>query len=111
MRNLIKELTPARQLMTLNKENKPHFIDDPYLPIARKLLPWQYEKSWNEYSHKNFTGHFMAESMFLLKRSTGIHKDGRVTQVKYQTVSQFKFMNLPVSAKQGELFSQYQTNT
>jgi 2'-5' RNA ligase len=104
VQNLVKELRPVSQLMTLNKENKPHYITDPHLTIARKLLPWQYEQSWNEYSHTNFTGHFIAESMFLLKRSLAIHEDGRVIPGKYQTMMQFKFMNLPVNTKQGELF-------
>lgn len=104
VRNLIKELTTARQLMTLNKEKKPHFMDDPHLTIARSLLPWQYEQSWNEYNHKHFTGHFIAESMLLLKRPLAIRADGHIKPGKYQKMMEFKFMNLPVTTKQGELF-------
>ena len=96
VKNLVKELKPAQQLMTLNKEHKPHFIDKPYIPIARKLVPWQYEKSWKEYSHLQFTGRFIADRMLLLKRKVG--------ERKYQVVQRFAFMNLPVATKQGELF-------
>lgn len=96
VKNLIQELRPAQQLMTLNKDNKPYFPDTPHLTIARKLVPWQYEKAWLEYSHRHFTGRFIADSMLLIKR--------RVGDLKYQVVQRFEFMNLPVSTKQGELF-------
>ena len=104
VQNLVKELKPAQQLMTLNKDNKPHFFNDPHLTIARKLLPWQYEQSWNEYSQRHFTGHFMAENMVLLRRPLAFREDGDIIPGKYKIVMQFKFMNLPVITKQGELF-------
>ena len=96
VQNFVKELRPAQRLMTLNKENKPHFINDPHLIVARKLLPWQYEQGWLDYSHRQFTGRFIADSMLLLKR--------RVGDKNYQIVERFEFMNLPVATKQGELF-------
>ena len=96
VKNLVKELKPAQQLMTLNKDNKPHFIDTPHLTIARKLVPWQYEKAWQEYSNLQFTGRFIADTMLLIKRKVG--------EKKYQIVQQFEFMNMPVITKQGELF-------
>jgi 2'-5' RNA ligase len=96
VQNLIKELKSAQQLLTLNKDNKPHFIDNPHLTVARKLLPWQYEKSWMEYSQRQFTGRFIADSMLLIKRKVG--------DKPYQIVQRFDFMNLPVSTKQGQLF-------
>ncbi|MEO6452555.1 MAG: 2'-5' RNA ligase family protein [Ginsengibacter sp.] len=96
VKNLVKQLRPAQQLMTLNKDNKPHFIDTPHLTIARKLVPWQYEKAWLEYSNKHFTGKFIADAMLLLKRP--------VDEKKYQIVTRLEFQNLPVSTKQGELF-------
>lgn len=96
VKNLVKEIKPAQQLMTLNKDNKPHFIDTPHLTIARKLVPWQYEKAWQEYSNKQFTGRFIAHEMLLLKRKVG--------DMSFQVVQNFEFMNLPVNTKQGELF-------
>ncbi|MEO5783864.1 MAG: 2'-5' RNA ligase family protein [Ginsengibacter sp.] len=97
VKNLSKELRPAQRLMTLNKDNKPHFIDNPHLTVARKLLPWQYEKGWLDYSHRQFTGRFMTDSMLLIKRKVGDRA--------YQVVQRFEFMNLPVATKQGELFA------
>ena len=97
VRNLVKEMRPFQQLMKLNKDNKPHFIDEPHLTIARKLLPWQYEKGWLEYSQKHFTGRFIADSMLLLRRQVG-------GDPAYQILHRLEFMNLPVSTKQGELF-------
>ncbi len=94
---LVKTIrTEAQRLMKLNDDNKPHFILEPHLTIARKLLPWQYEKGWLEYSHKHFTGRFIADAMLLLKRPVG--------ELKYQIVKRFEFQNLPVTTKQGELF-------
>ena len=98
VQNLIKTIrADTQRLMKLNDENKPHFIMEPHLTIARKLQPWQYEKGWLEYSNKNFTGRFIADGMLLLKRPVG--------EGKHQIVKRFEFQNLPVLTKQGELFS------
>ena len=104
VQNLARELRAAQQLMTLNKDRKPHFINDPHLIIAGKLLPWQYEKAWLDYSHRHFTGRFIADSMLLLKRRVVAQKDGNHPVGKYQIAGRFDFMNLPVTTRQGELF-------
>lgn len=97
VQGLIKEIrSETQRLMKLNDDHKPHFIMEPHLTIARKLQPWQYEKSWLEYSNKQFTGRFIADSMLLLKRPEG--------EMKYQPVRRFDFQNLPVMTRQGELF-------
>src|SRR6476620_4582109 len=102
VQNLVKEIrAQSQRLMKLNDDNKPHFILEPYIPIARKLLPWQYEKGWLEYSNKHFTGRFIADGMLLLKRPAGETAGPRM---KYQVVEKFQFQNLPVVTKQGELF-------
>jgi 2'-5' RNA ligase len=102
VQTLIKEIrSEAQRLMKLNDDNKPHFIMEPHLTIARKLQPWQYEKAWLEYSHKNFTGRFIADSMLLLKRPVGESDSYRM---KYQIANRFEFQNMPVTTKQGELF-------
>ena len=103
IQTLVKEIRgQAQRLMKLNDDNKPHFIMEPHIPIARRLLPWQYEKGWLEYSHKHFTGRFIADGMLLLKRPIDESENYRM---KYQVVERFQFQNLPVSTKQGELFS------
>lgn len=96
VQNLVREIRASQKLMKLDNEHKPHFIDEPYITIARKLLPWQYEKGWLEYTHRHFTGRFIADSMLLLKR--------RVGDKAWQISQRFEFMNLPVTTKQGELF-------
>ena len=97
VQGLVKQIrSEAQRLMKLNDDNKPHFIMEPHFTIARKLKPWQYEKGWLEYSHKHFTGRFIADSMVLLKRPVG--------EMKYQVVDRFTFQNLPVSTRQGQLF-------
>jgi 2'-5' RNA ligase len=96
IQNLVKEIKQAQRLMKMDNEHKPYFIDEPHLTIARKLVPWQYEKAWLEYSNRHFTGRFIADSMLLLKRREGDRG--------YQIVQRFEFMNLPVTTKQGELF-------
>ncbi|MDZ4795602.1 MAG: 2'-5' RNA ligase family protein [Bacteroidota bacterium] len=102
VQGLVKEIrTDGQRLMKLNEDNKPHFIMEPYLTIARKLKPWQYEKGWLEYSNKHFTGRFIADSMTLLKRPVG-ESDGY--RMKYHIAQKFEFQNLPVATKQGELF-------
>lgn len=97
VQQLVKEIrTDGQRLMKLNDDNKPHFIMEPHLTIARKLKPWQYEKGWLEYSNKHFTGRFIADAMTLLKRPAG--------EMKYHIAKRFEFQNLPVTTRQGELF-------
>ena len=97
VQSLVKQIrTETQRLMKLNEDNKPHFILEPHLTIARKLKPWQYEEGWLEYSHKHFTGRFIADGMLLLKRPVG--------EMKYEIAKRFEFLNLPVATKQGELF-------
>jgi len=95
LQNIIKELKSAQQLMTLNKENKPHLMDNPHLTVARQLLAWQYEKGWLDFSNRHFTGRFVADGMLLLKRAIG---------AKYQLVRRFEFSNLPPKVQQAQLF-------
>ena len=98
VQTLVKTIrTETQRLMKFDEDNKPHFIMEPQLTIARKLKPWQYEQGWLEYSHKHFTGRFIADGMLLLKRPVG--------ELKYQIAKRFEFQNLPVCTKQGELFS------
>ncbi len=84
---LVKTLKPAQSLLTPNKENKPHFITEPHLTIARKLLPWQFEKAWQEYSNIPFSAGFMVHQVVLLKRKIGTKK--------YQVAASFPLLNKP----------------
>jgi 2'-5' RNA ligase len=98
IQSLVKQVrTDTQRLMKLNDDNKPFFAMEPHVTIARRLQPWQYEKGWLEYSHKHFSGRFIADTMLLIKRPVG--------EKKYQVVQRFEFQNLPVHTKQGELFA------
>jgi 2'-5' RNA ligase len=98
VQGLVRQIrTEAQRLMKLNADHKPHFITEPYIAIARKLQPWQYEKGWLDLSNKHFTGRFIADKMMLLKRAP--------EEKIYQVVERFEFQNLPVSTKQSELFA------
>ncbi|CAN5605767.1 hypothetical protein BH11BAC3_BH11BAC3_26480 [soil metagenome] len=97
VQNLIKTIrAEAQRLMKLNDDNKPHFIMEPHVTIARKLQPWQYEQGWLEFSNLHFTGRFIADSMLLLRRP--------INEMKYQIVQRFEFKNMPVATVQGDLF-------
>lgn len=97
IQDLVRQIrTESQRLMKPDEDNKPHFIMEPCLAIARKLQPGQYEKAWLEYSHKHFTGRFIADGLLLLKRYAG--------EKKYQIVQHFAFQNLPVNTTQGSLF-------
>lgn len=93
---LVKEIRESQRILKPDTEHKPYFADDPHIIVAAKLAPWQYEKGWLEFSHRHFTGRFIAESMLLLKRRPG--------EKAWQILERMNFQNLPVATKQGELF-------
>ncbi len=97
VQEVVKELKTAQGLMRINGGSKAHFIEDPFVAISRKLKPWQYEQGWLEYSHRSFTGRFIADSMLLLRRDEG-------SKSAYRVCGRFEFQNLPVTTKQGNLF-------
>lgn len=95
--NLIKKVkTDAQKLLKLDADNKPYFPTDSHITIGLKLKPWQYEKAWLEYEKKHFTGRFIADQMLLLQRREG--------EFKYKIAGSFKFENMPIDVKQGQLF-------
>ena len=94
--NAVKALRQAQKFMKIDKDNKPHFITEPHLTIARKLLPWQYEKGWLEYERAHFKGRFIADHALLLKRKQGEY---------YKQVEKFMFEGIKEDIKQGELFN------
>ena len=95
VQQLVKDIKQAQRLMK-SPDHDPYFISEPYIPVARKLNPAQYENGWRDYSQRSFTGSFIADAMLLLKKREG--------QKGYQILERLQFMNLPVSTKQGELF-------
>jgi 2'-5' RNA ligase len=98
IKKLSVALKDVQLLMKPGKELKPHFIDDAFISVGSKLKPWQYEKGWLEYSHRHFTGRFIADHMLLLKRNAN-------TKLAFQIARRFDFQNLPVITRQGALFA------
>lgn len=94
---MVKSIKPMHAFLKLDNDNKPHFITEPYITIARKLLPWQFEKALLEYSKTHFTASFMANDLVLLKRPIF----GKVYSVaaKFEMLSKQRFV-----AEQASLF-------
>ena len=95
--DLVKSFRPIQHLLKIDKDRKPHFITDPYITIARKLLPWQYEKGWLEMSNTHFNGKFVADHLLLLRKREG--------EKRYEMVRKFMLMNEKIITTQGELFA------
>lgn len=93
---LVKQLRDVQRMMKLDNEHKPHFITDPWLVVARKLLPWQYEKGWLEYSNSYFTGMFIADHVLVLKKRMG--------EPGYRVVKRFALLNERTETRQPQLF-------
>jgi 2'-5' RNA ligase len=93
--SLVKKLQEAKRLMRCPGK-EPFFINTPYIPIGRKLSPEIYETAWKEFSHRHFTASFIADGMLVLRRKQG--------EKNYQIVQRMEFQNLPVDARQAELF-------
>ncbi len=93
---LVKSLRPLQPMIKIDKEHKPHFIMDPHMTIARKLLPWQYEKGWLEYSNSQFTGRFMADHVLLMRK--------QMDAKKYEVIKRFKLLGQKQIIEQSSLF-------
>lgn len=104
IQTLVKELKSARQLMTLNAQNKPHFLNHPHFILAGKLSPDQYKKSMLYYSHQQFRSRFIAGEMILLKRTIFNPDNTKSDRSGYQTAGIFKFESLTEKISQGDLF-------
>jgi 2'-5' RNA ligase len=98
LKNLAKQLSMARDLIKLDQVHKPHFIEEPHFLVASRLRPWQYEQGWLDFSHRHFTGRFIADGILLLRRVAG-------ESSSFQILKRFEFMNLPTIAKQATFFA------
>jgi 2'-5' RNA ligase len=96
VKQLMRSVKEIQRLLRTDNEHKAHFLNDPMISIARKLKPWQYEKSWLEYTHRQFTGKCIADAMLLLKRREGT--------LSWQIVRRFEFEGIQVASQQQELF-------
>lgn len=95
IRELSTALKNMRDAITINKWNKPWFVDEPEIAIAKKLLPYQYEKGWLEMQHQHFSGSFIAYEMVLLKK---------VNDKNFKAVYSFMFEGKKTIPTQAALF-------
>lgn len=98
---VVRGLRDVQKLLKFDDDHKPHFITTPHVTVARKLQPWQYEKGLQEFSNRHFSGGFMVNDLWLLKRRMANNS-------YYQTVEKIPLSGipLPVSAStQGQLFA------
>lgn len=93
---LIKELKQVQAYIKPNAQTKPHFITEPMVSIAHKLLPWQYEKGWLQCSNTHFNASFMANELLLLKRNA----DSK----GYRVEERFPLLNQVKKLEQASLF-------
>lgn len=93
VQNLVKELKRLKPLLQV-PDHDPHFITEPHLVLLQQLKPMQFINIWMECEHTSFSGRFIADTIVLLKRNA----------YGYETVKQIQLVNMPVVAKQGELF-------
>lgn len=91
-----RSLRPLQQMMKPDNDHKPHFITEPFITIARKLLPWQYEKGWLELSNTHFSGRFVVNDLLLLRKRAG--------ENRYETIRRFKLLDSREEVVQGSLF-------
>ncbi|MDE3212512.1 MAG: 2'-5' RNA ligase family protein [Bacteroidota bacterium] len=96
IKRLVHQIRSLNKLLLPDRDHPPYFRETPYIPVATKLLPWQYQQGWNHFSHRHFTGSFIASSMLLLCRKR--------SERNFQVLERFDFLNLPVAARQGQLF-------
>jgi 2'-5' RNA ligase len=95
IREVVKSLHPVQSFMK-SKDFDPHFITEPHFTIARKLLPSQFEKGWQEYQQLHFTARFIADRMLLIRKKEG--------NKYYEEVKEFYFLHQSNTPVQGSLF-------
>ena len=95
IKQLVKACKEARPLFKANGE-KPHFLDDPVIPLAARMDKDIYITAMKEYTNKHFSGRFVASSVLLLKR--------KEKNERYRILKSFELEDLPVGIKQGALF-------
>ena len=93
---LTYELKQVQAYLKPDVQHKPHFISEHIISIAHKLLPWQYEKGWLEYSNTHFNASFMVNEISLLKRKEGSNG--------YKTIGQFPLLNQVNKLEQASMF-------
>lgn len=64
-----KQFRSVQMLLPNDKNKKPHFLDEFYIPLFVKMLPWQYEKGWLTLQHHFFQSSFIAQEFVVFKKN------------------------------------------
>jgi 2'-5' RNA ligase len=96
LQDCVRSLKTMQQLMRLDKDQQAFFPAEHQVVVASRLKPGVYEKAWQVYAHRQFTGQFQADAALLLKRRSG--------DMHWQIAQRFEFRNLPVGTVQACLF-------
>lgn len=96
LQDCVRSLKGMQQILRLDKEQSAYFPAEHQVILATRLKPGVYEKAWQQYAQRQFTGQFQADAALLLKRRSG--------DIHWQIVQRFEFRNLPVGTVQTSLF-------
>ena len=96
LQDCVRSLKTIQQLLRPDKEQQPFFPGEHQVVVASRLKPGVFEKAWQVYANRHFTGQFQADAALLLKRKAG--------DVHWQIAQRFEFRNLPVGTVQTSLF-------
>jgi len=81
---IVKDIqTKFSKFLQPTEHEKPKFIKNPHLTIARQMTESQHNMAWEEWKDKEYVSTFKARGMSLLKR--------KITGGKCQTVATLKF--------------------
>jgi 2'-5' RNA ligase len=72
---LTKQLKSIQSVLQYSKDVKPHFITEPHIIIAKKLLHWQYEQAWKQFNQQNYTAKCLVNKLVLLKKQVALGYD------------------------------------
>jgi 2'-5' RNA ligase len=86
----------AIKKLTKVPDQQPHFLNEPFIAIAFKIPSSVYDKAWPEYQQKQFTGHFIADSISITKK--------KENGLGYRLVQKLPFMNKQTASIQAGLF-------
>jgi hypothetical protein len=96
LQDCVRSLKGMQQILRLDKEQSAYFPAEHQVILASRLKPGVYEKAWQQFAQRQFTGQFQADAALLLKRRSG--------DIHWQIAQRFEFRNLPVGTVQTSLF-------
>jgi len=96
LQDCVRSLKTIQQFLRPDKEQQPFFPIEHQVVVASRLKPAVFEKAWQVYAHRQFSGQFQADAALLLKRKSG--------DIHWQIAQRFEFRNLPVGTVQASLF-------